>query len=91
VIDLDNFSVHTSRASRDWVGEHDMWRMPQPPYSPDLASSNFYLFPTVKKKLERTQVADQDQFFKFPKQFWRLSIGKNWIGYSRLRYGGFKK
>jgi hypothetical protein len=24
VIDLDNFSVHTSRASRDWVGEHDM-------------------------------------------------------------------
>jgi hypothetical protein len=36
--------------------------MPQPPYLPDLARSNFYLFPTVKEKLERTHVADEDQF-----------------------------
>jgi hypothetical protein len=36
--------------------------MPQPPYSPDLARSDFYLFPTVKEKLDRTQVADEDQF-----------------------------
>jgi hypothetical protein len=41
-----------------------MLRMPQPPYSPDLAPSDFYLFPTVKKKLERTQMADEDQFFE---------------------------
>jgi hypothetical protein len=41
-----------------------MRRMPQPPYSPDRVSSDFYLFPTVKEKLERTQVADEDQFFE---------------------------
>jgi hypothetical protein len=35
-----------------------------PPYSPNLASSNFYLFPTVKEKLERIQLADEDQFFE---------------------------
>jgi hypothetical protein len=40
-----------------------MRRMPQPPYSLNLAGSDFYLFPTVKEKLERTQVADEDQFF----------------------------
>jgi hypothetical protein len=39
-----------------------MCRIPQPLYSPGLASSNFYLFLTVKEKLERTQVADEDQF-----------------------------
>jgi hypothetical protein len=41
-----------------------MRRMQQPPYSPDLASSDFYLFPTMKEKIERTQVADEDEFFE---------------------------
>jgi hypothetical protein len=38
--------------------------MPEPPSSPDLAPSDFYLFPTVKEKAERTQVADEEQFFE---------------------------
>jgi hypothetical protein len=38
--------------------------MPHPHYSPDLASSDFYLFPTVKEKLEWIQLADEDQFFE---------------------------
>jgi hypothetical protein len=29
------------------------------------ASNDFYLFPPVKDKLERTQVAEEDQFFEF--------------------------
>jgi hypothetical protein len=41
-----------------------MRRMPQPPYSPDLAPSDFYLFPTVKERLEGIQLADEDQFFE---------------------------
>jgi histone-lysine N-methyltransferase SETMAR len=60
VIHRDNCSVHTSRASIDWLEEHGMPRMPQPPYSPDLASSDFYFFPTIEEKLKRTQVADED-------------------------------
>jgi hypothetical protein len=62
VIHLNNCSVHTSRASRDWLEEDDMRRMPQPLYSLDLTPSDFYLFLTVKEKLERIQVADEDQF-----------------------------
>jgi hypothetical protein len=41
-----------------------MRRMPHSPYSPDLSRSDFYLFPTVKEKLERIQVADEDQFLE---------------------------
>jgi hypothetical protein len=37
VIYLDNCSVHTSRAPTEWLEEHGMRRMPQQPYSPDLA------------------------------------------------------
>jgi transposase len=64
VIHLNNCSIHTSRGSREWVKEHDMLRIPQPSYSPDLAPSDFYLFRTVKERLERSQVADEDQFFE---------------------------
>jgi transposase len=64
VVHLDNCSIHTSRVSTKWLEEHDMRRMPQPPYSPDLAPSDFYLFPTVKERLERIQLADEDQFFE---------------------------
>jgi hypothetical protein len=35
-----------------------------PPYSPDLASSDFYLFCTIKEKLERIHVAYEDPFFE---------------------------
>jgi hypothetical protein len=64
VIHLDNCSVHTSRVSTEWLEEHDMHRLSQPAYSPNLAPSDFYLFPTVKERLERIQLADEDQFFE---------------------------
>jgi hypothetical protein len=65
VIHLDNCSVHTSQASTDWLEEHGMRRMPWPPtLFAWFGSGDFYLFPTVKEKLERIQVADEDQFFE---------------------------
>jgi hypothetical protein len=38
--------------------------MPHLPYLSHLAPNDFYLFSTVKEKLERIQRADQDQFFE---------------------------
>jgi hypothetical protein len=38
--------------------------MPQPSYSPDFAPSDFYLFPTVKDRLERTHTVDGDDLFE---------------------------
>jgi hypothetical protein len=61
VIHLDNCSVHTSLVSTDWFEEYNILRMSHPPYSLNLATSSFYLFPTVKK-LEQIQLADEDQF-----------------------------
>jgi hypothetical protein len=69
VIHFDSCSVHTSRVSTDWLEEHNILRMPHQPYSPDLAPSDFYLFPTVKEKLERIQLADEDKFLSACKEF----------------------
>jgi hypothetical protein len=62
IIHLDNRSVCTGQTSKAWLEKHSIRRMPHPSYSPDLAPSDFYLFPTVKAKLEWIQVADNDQF-----------------------------
>jgi hypothetical protein len=48
VVHLDNCSIYTNRTSTDWLEEHGIRRMPHSPYSPDLAPSDFYLFPAVK-------------------------------------------
>jgi hypothetical protein len=64
VVHLDNCSVHTSRVSTHWLKEHSIVRMPRPSYLPSLASNDFYLFPTVKEKLEWIHLADEDQFFE---------------------------
>jgi hypothetical protein len=40
--------------------------MPDEPYSPNLATSDLYLFPTGKEKLEQIHLADEDQFFDCP-------------------------
>jgi hypothetical protein len=69
VIYFDNCSIHASRVSTDWLEEYDIVRMPQPPYSPDLAPSDSYLFSTVKEKLERIQLADENQFLSLCKRF----------------------
>jgi hypothetical protein len=65
VVHLDNCSVHASRVSTDWLEEHSILRMSHPPHSPDRAPSDFYLFLTVKEKLELIQLADEDEFFEY--------------------------
>jgi hypothetical protein len=43
--------------------------MPQPPYSLDLASSDLYLFCTVKNRLGQIQASEADDFFE---QFYEI-------------------
>jgi hypothetical protein len=45
--------------------------MPDQLYSSNLASSDLYLFSTVKEKLERIHLADEDQFVECPQEVLR--------------------
>jgi hypothetical protein len=64
MVHVENCSIHTSRASTSWLEEYSMPCMPHPLYWSNLPSSDFYLFPTVKEKLERIQVRQEDQSFE---------------------------
>jgi len=48
----DNARSHTSAATRDAIQCLDFSVLPHPPYSPDLAPSDFHLFPKLKEHLK---------------------------------------
>jgi hypothetical protein len=45
------------------MAERNMIRLKNPPYSPDLAPSDFYLFPTIKERPTNIQVVDEEDLF----------------------------
>ena len=48
----ENARPHTGAAIRDAIQHPDFPMLPHPPYSPDLAPSDFHLFPKPKKHLK---------------------------------------
>ena len=50
-IHADNARPHVAKVSTDYIGRNRMKQAPHPPYSPDLAPSDFFLFGYVKGKL----------------------------------------
>ena len=47
----DNAPVHNSILVTDYLSKMGIRTVPHPPYSPDLAPSDFYLFPKLKENL----------------------------------------
>jgi len=48
----DNTPSHSSYLFRDFLAKHAMTVLPQPPYSPDLAPADFFLFPKLNSTLK---------------------------------------
>jgi histone-lysine N-methyltransferase SETMAR len=57
----DNVRPHTTNLSTQYFTENQMKSVPHPPYSPDLAPSDFYLFGYVKRFLAGLSFEDTDQ------------------------------
>ncbi len=50
ILHQDNARPHTARIITDYLEKIKIRVMPHPPYSPDEAPCNFYLFPFLKKE-----------------------------------------
>ena len=48
----DNAPAHAAVLTRRFLTDNNMTVVPYPPYSPDLAPSDFFLFPKLKMKLK---------------------------------------
>jgi len=57
----DNASSHTSRVARAALLECKFEELFHPAYSPDLAPSDYYLFPNLKKHLKGNRYADDNE------------------------------
>ena len=52
ILHHDNAPAHTSCLMRQFLAKHSTAQLQQPPYSPDLALCDFFLFPRLKKVLK---------------------------------------
>ena len=57
----DNAPAHSSGAVRALLREFRWETLPHPPYSPDLAPSDFFLFPKLKEHLKGTRFISLDE------------------------------
>ena len=46
----DNVAAHTSKVVTEYLKKENVSILPHPLYSPDLAPSDFFLFPRIKNK-----------------------------------------
>ena len=52
ILHHDNAPAHTSHLVQLFLAKHSTAQLQQPPYSPDLAPCDFFLFPRLKKVLK---------------------------------------
>jgi len=63
-VHLDNCRVHNSRVSMERMKQIKFERTPHPPYSPDIAPSDFFLFGYVKEKLKGQKFIARDELYE---------------------------
>ena len=56
----DSAPAHTALSIRQFLAERNIATLEHPPYSPDLASCDFFLFPKIKSVLKGTHFSDID-------------------------------
>ena len=58
----DNARVHTCKVAMDAVERNGYELIPHPAYSPDLAPSDFFLFPNLKKDIHGLHFRSDEEF-----------------------------
>ena len=60
ILHYDNASAHTARLTVAFLEEEQVKLLGHPPYSPDLAPCDFFLFPKIKNKLKGIRFSNPD-------------------------------
>jgi histone-lysine N-methyltransferase SETMAR len=60
----DNAPSHSALVVKTFLAKHDVVEISHPPYSPDLAPADFFLFPSVKTALQWKRFQDVEDIKK---------------------------
>jgi hypothetical protein len=69
IVHLDNCRVHFSKHSQKFFDDNSVLRLPQLPYSPDLASLDFWLFGHMKSALNGSKFEGPDELLQVIHEF----------------------
>ena len=69
VLHMDNAPVHTALVAKAAIREADIELLSHPPYSPDLAPSDYWLFPNLKKALKGRRFKDTSDVIEAANQW----------------------
>ena len=58
ILQHDNAPAHRAVTTNEFLAKHNILALPHPPYSPDLAPCDFFLFPQLKKTMKGRQFDD---------------------------------
>jgi transposase len=58
ILHHNNAPCHTALSVREFLAKHSIPVVPHPPYSPDLAPCDFFLFPRLKSTLKGKRFQD---------------------------------
>lgn len=61
ILHHDNASSHTAKLTVDFLEEEHVKLLGHPPYSPDLAPCDFFLFPKIKNKIKGIRFSSPDE------------------------------
>lgn len=82
LLHMDNASSHTAKITSDYMCSNNIEKVPHPPYSPDLAMADFWLFSGLKRNLrgrtfgseEELDAAVMTYFEDKPKEDWQRAF-----------------
>jgi transposase len=61
VVRADNARPHVAKRVKQYLEDNNLKSAPHPPYSPDLAPSDFFLFDHVKRLLQGTELQTAEE------------------------------
>jgi histone-lysine N-methyltransferase SETMAR len=64
LVHMDNAPCHKAKTTRDQLKDAKIIILPQPPYSPDLAPSDFFLFGFLKQRLKGKECSTSKEILK---------------------------
>jgi transposase len=86
LLHMDNARPHTAHLTQEFLASSPFEVLPHPPYSPDIAPSDFYLFGTMKRQLRGMDAKSLeelttavDEYLASLKREKLLPVFRNWI------------
>jgi transposase len=69
----DNAQPHVSQKIKDDITKLGWTTLPRPPYSPDVAPTDYHLFGKLKESIRRTRFEDDDALITATKRWLRCA------------------